>query len=603
MCGIVACRTDAPVAPFLIGALALLEYRGYDSAGVTVRTTGGITATSRTIARVESLSHKLAGWSGATLPGAGIGHTRWATHGAVTETNAHPHLDCSGRVSIVHNGIIENAEALRRELAARGHRLITQVDSEVISHLVEEELRESGDLRAAVEATIARLTGSWAIVALDADTGRLVAATHRSPLLVASSPSGVFAASDVQAIGSRVDGFQAMRDGDVVELADELIWTRDGQPATPPPFVRSSWTAVVRDLDGHPDFMGKEIAEQPETAARIIDQLAPGIANGALWEGLGIPDFRRVAVLGCGTSLNAGRVVGSAFGALGRLPVSSIIASEASETVLEPGTLVIALSQSGETADVLRAIEDLDLAESSLLALTNTAHSTLARTADSVLDCQAGPEIGVAATKTFVAQAISGVAMALSALVATGRMSRETALLHVDDLRRLPDLLAHAIAVSHDRIPPLIDALHDASGYLFLGRGSGVVYAAEGALKLKELSYRWAEHYPAGELKHGPLALIELGTPVVVIDSGDPRIESNISEVEARGGRVIRIGGAGSTIPALGLSLGTPMPGGMDRWGPLESVVPLQVLARDLALSLGRDVDKPRNLAKSVTVE
>jgi glucosamine--fructose-6-phosphate aminotransferase (isomerizing) len=356
---------------------------------------------------------------------------------------------------------------------------------------------------------------------------------------------------------------------------------------------------VTHGLAGHSDYMSKEIAEQPETA----DRLAPLIADGSLWAGLNLPPFERVAVLGCGTSLNAGRVIANAFGALGDVPNSSLIASEASSAIMDPRTLVIALSQSGETADVLRAIDDLDLGTSSLMALTNSEHSTLARRADSMLNCNAGPEIGVAATKTFVAQVITGVAMALSALAATRRIDRDYARRQTDDLRRIPDLLAHAIAASQKAIPPLIEEIRDAQGYLFLGRGAGVVYAAEGALKLKELSYRWAEHYPAGELKHGPLALVEAGTPVVVIDSGDRRIESNIAEVEARGGRIIRIGGAGSTIPALGLSLGTPMPGGIDRWGPLESVVPLQILARDLALALGRDVDKPRNLAKSVTVE
>ncbi len=603
MCGIVACRMPDAAGPFLIDALKLLEYRGYDSAGVAIRTLDGTTASSRTTNRVETLARQLAGWSGPALSGIGIGHTRWATHGAVTETNAHPHADCSGRLSIVHNGIIENADALRHQLEQNGHRFASEVDSEVVSHLIEEELAITGDLRSAVTAATLRLHGSWAIVALDAETGRMVAAANRSPLLVAHSARGVFAASDINAIAEYVDEFQAMSDGDVVELAEEFVWTRSGARSAAPAYAASTWSGVTHGLAGHTDYMSKEIAEQPETAARIIDRLAPLIADGSLWSELRLPPFERVAVLGCGTSLNAGRVIANAFGALGDVPHSALIASEAQSAVMEPRTLVIALSQSGETADVLRAISDLDLGTSSLLALTNSEHSTLARRADSMLGCNAGPEIGVAATKTFVAQVISGVAMALSALAATRRIDRDYARRQTDDLRRIPDLLAHAIAASQKAIPPLIDEVQDAEGYLFLGRGAGVVYAAEGALKLKELSYRWAEHYPAGELKHGPLALVEPGTPVVVIDSGDRRIESNVAEVEARGGRVIRIGGAGSTIPALGLSLGAPMPGGIDRWGPLESVVPLQILARDLALALGRDVDKPRNLAKSVTVE
>jgi glucosamine--fructose-6-phosphate aminotransferase (isomerizing) len=603
MCGIVACRMDEPAGPFLIDALKLLEYRGYDSAGVAIRTVDGTTASSRTTQRVETLERQLEGWTGSALSGTGIGHTRWATHGAVTETNAHPHRDCHERVSIVHNGIIENADELRARLEKAGHVFASEVDSEVVSHLIEDELLITGDLRSAVTSATGQLDGSWAIVALDAETGRMVAAAHRSPLLVARSARGVFAASDINAIAEWVDEFQAMSDGDVVELGDEFVWTRSGAHSAAPAFVTSTWSGSTHGLAGHTDYMGKEIAEQPETAARIIDRLAPMIADGSLWASLNVPAFERVAVIGCGTSLNAGRVIASAYGALGDVPNTSLIASEAGTAIVEPRSLVIALSQSGETADVLRAIDDLDLGTSSLVALTNSDHSTLARRADSMLNCHAGPEIGVAATKTFVAQVITGVAMALSALAATRRIDRDYAKRQVDDLRRIPDLLAHAIAASQKAIPPLIEEIQDAQGFLFLGRGSGVVYAAEGALKLKELTYRWAEHYPAGELKHGPLALVEAGTPVVVIDSGDRRIESNIAEVEARGGRVIRIGGAGSTIPALGLSLGTPMPGGIDRWGPLESVVPLQILARDLALALGRDVDKPRNLAKSVTVE
>jgi glucosamine--fructose-6-phosphate aminotransferase (isomerizing) len=283
--------------------------------------------------------------------------------------------------------------------------------------------------------------------------------------------------------------------------------------------------------------------------------------------------------------------------------VRTLVASEAADAVMEPRTLVLALSQSGETADLLNAIEHLDLSRSSLVAITNNEHSTLARQADSVLTCDAGPEIGVAATKTFVAQVITGVAAALSALVASERMLRSDAVRHSDELRLMPELLAHAIAVSHEVLPAVVADVLDEPGFLFLGQGTGVVLAAEGALKLKELSYRWAEHQPAGELKHGPLALVDRGTPVLVIDSGDPRIDRSIAEVDARGGRIVRIGGPGSTVPVVGLGRPAGSMAGARRWGPLEAVVPLQIFARDLALALGRDVDKPRNLAKSVTVE
>ena len=603
MCGIVAARVDGGAAPFLLRALSLLEYRGYDSAGVAIVTEDASTAVIRSVGRVGGLTTDVAAWSGAPLTGLGIGHTRWATHGAVTTRNAHPHRDCTGRISVAHNGIIENHRALRQELEADGHVFASDVDSEVVCHLIEDHLESSGDLLRSVHAATRRLEGSWALVVTDAETGRLVAAAHHSPLIVASSAIGDFVTSDIGAIADWVDEYRTLVDGDIVELADELVWTRDGQRAATPQAALCPFTSAALERGSHADYMAKEIDEQPAIAARILDDLVPHIADGSLWRSLEAPAFERIAVLGCGTSLNAGRVIARAFGALGGIPTVSVVASEASETILDPGTLILALSQSGETADILRALDQLEPVSAGLVAVTNNPASSVARRAASVVDCNAGPEIGVAATKTFVAQVITGVAVAVSALVATGRIDRSRAADLTDDLRRLPDLLAQALEVSKGVVPGIVDEVLDRSGFIFLGRGAGVVFAEEGALKLKEISYRWAEHYPAGELKHGPLALVDQGTPVIVVDNGDPRLASNLSEVAARGGRVITIGGAGSTIPAVGMSMSRPLVGGMDRWGPLEAVVPLQLFARELALRLGLDVDKPRNLAKSVTVE
>jgi glucosamine--fructose-6-phosphate aminotransferase (isomerizing) len=348
--------------------------------------------------------------------------------------------------------------------------------------------------------------------------------------------------------------------------------------------------------------MSKEIDEQPEVAARILDRLAGRVASGVLWRGLGLAPFKDVAIIGCGTSLNAGGVIASALRRFGGVPAQTVIASEAAECVLRPGTLVIAISQSGETADVLDALNTPALQRRQLLALTNATYSTLARRADAVLDCSAGQEIGVAATKTFIAQVLAGVAVGLSALADSGRIARSRAASITDDLLRTPDLLAESLSVGKHTIPALIPEIARSSGFVFLGRGTGVVYAAEGALKMKELTYRWADAYPAGELKHGPLALVEAGTPVIVVDSSNPRLAGNIAEVAARGGNVIGIGGAGSTVPAIGRSLHAPQRDGFQPCGPLESVIPMQLLARELAVELGRDVDKPRNLAKSVTV-
>jgi len=600
MCGIVACLTEQPAVSYLLAGLSKLEYRGYDSAGVSVLTDRSC-AVIRSVDRVSGLSEQVSSWDGDPLGRAGIGHTRWATHGNVSESNAHPHRDCSGRVTVVHNGIIENAVELREVLVARGHHFSSDVDSEVVCHLIEDALDDDRDLVGAVRSATARLSGSWALAVMDATTGRVVGTAHGSPLLFATSPHGSFLASDASALTEWIDDYQALRDGDIVDL-DTGAWNSADDTASAPPVWVVDRGADESVMSGYTDFMQKEIEEQPQVAARIIDELAAASASGALWHDLGNLPFSRLAVIGCGTSLNAGKVVAQAFGRLGGIPHQALIASECTDT-LERDTLVLAFSQSGETADILRAIDNVAVFGMPIVAMTNNEHSTLARRSDSVVLCRAGQEIGVAATKTFTAQVITGVCIALSALVARGTIDRATASRLADDLRHLPDLLAQSIAVSQDVIPPLIESLLDSSGYLFLGRGSGVVYADEGALKLKELTYRWAESYPAGELKHGPLALVEEGTPVIVVDNDDPRLPANISEVEARGGRVIRIGRSGSTIPALGMSIDRPLAGGLELWGPLEAVIPLQILARELALGLGRDVDKPRNLAKSVTVD
>jgi glutamine---fructose-6-phosphate transaminase (isomerizing) len=595
MCGIIACRTHAPAIDYLLLALSRLEYRGYDSVGVAVQTTTGDVARLRTVGRIDALGQAVRNWTGPELDGTGIGHTRWATHGPATENNAHPHTDCTGRISLVHNGIIENADKLRLALTTSGHRFATSVDSEVLCHLIEDQLKISGDLCDAVQAGLTPVEGSWAIAVLEEHTGRVVVAAQRSPLLVAHTSLGAFAASDIAAIGDWVDEFRALEDGEVVELTGADGWHNHRAGAPVPVMTQCIWRNRDADLNGHADYMAKEIDEQPAAVARVLDEFGDGIANGRLWCNLGLAPFDRMQVIGCGSSLNAGHVIRNVARRLGGLPVTIAVASEAAEEIVERQTLRLAISQSGETADVLNAVGYEKADGPSLLALTNNTHSTLARRADAVMTCSAGPEIGVAATKTFVCQIVAGVALMVSALVATGRLSATAASGLVDDLRRLPDRLAAAGTVAKCLVPPIAEELADATGFIFMARGTALPYAAEGALKLKELSYRWAEHYPAGELKHGPLALISDGIPVVAIESDDPRLAVNVAEVRARGGRVISIGSVGSTVPVVG-DLAAP-------WGPIESALPLQILSRTLALALGCDVDKPRNLAKSVTVE
>jgi glucosamine--fructose-6-phosphate aminotransferase (isomerizing) len=601
MCGIVACRILGSAPDYLCGALESLEYRGYDSVGIAVQTTAGGAVRMRSTHRVADLAERLRDGEQPELTGVGIGHTRWATHGGVSERNAHPHADCSGRIFAVHNGIIENHAELRDELVARGHVFSSDVDSEVIAHLIEEDLGVGLDLADALGRTIDRCDGSGAIVIMDSYSGRVVGASHHAPLVGATSPDGSYLASDISAFGSLVASFQVLRDGDVVELAVPLRWT--GKNPDQPPLVPHIWEDTKAGLSGFPDHMAKEIDEQPELAGRILDRVGTPSANPALWRSLELPPFDRVAIIGCGTSLNAGGIVAAAFRRFGMLPAETIIASEAADAVLGPRTLVIAMSQSGETADILSALDGENLLGSTVLAITNNPHSSLARRADAIIECSAGHEVGVAATKTFVAQVLTGVSLAISSLRDMGRIGRRRTAAILDDLQRMPDLLAQSLAVSKDLVPPLAAQLRTSTGVIFLGRGAGVVYAAEGALKLKELTYRWAESYPAGELKHGPLALVEEGTPVIVVDGGGRRIAGNVAEVAARGAHLITIGGPGSTIPALGRSLHAPLDDGFQPCGPLESVIPMQVLARELALVLGRDVDKPRNLAKSVTVE
>ncbi|UGU28605.1 glutamine--fructose-6-phosphate transaminase (isomerizing) [Mycolicibacterium smegmatis] len=595
MCGIIACHTDRPAAEYLRVGLRRLEYRGYDSVGVALRTVGGDIARLRTTGRIGALESLLDEWSGPELDGVGIGHTRWATHGAVTEHNAHPHVDCTGQISLVHNGIIENAAGLRVGLGNSGHSFTTTVDSEVLCHLIEDELRDCADLVQAVQRALSKVHGSWAIAVLERHTGRIIVAANGSPLLIAHTDHGDFAASDIAAIADWVDEFRVLENGDVVELSRDGRWTHSGACTAPPAATRCTLRGTDVELNGYTDYMAKEIDEQPEAVARVLDDLGDRIATGALWRDFGLPPFERLRVIACGTSLNAGCVIGNLARELGAIPVVTTVASEAAAEVPESAQICLAISQSGETADVLRAVESPAVGEAPLVALTNSSHSTLARLADAVVGCSAGPEIGVAATKTFMCQIVSGAALMISALVATRRISTVCANRLVDGLQRLPDELVASISIAKRVLPQIVDELVDAGGFIFIARGSGLPYAAEGALKLKELTYRWAEHYPAGELKHGPLALVSQGTPVVVVDNGDQKLSSNVAEVRARGGRIISIGSAGSSIPVVGLSKAP--------WGPVEATVPLQILARTLALALGHDVDKPRNLAKSVTVE
>jgi glutamine---fructose-6-phosphate transaminase (isomerizing) len=596
MCGIVACHTRRPALEYLLPGLRRLEYRGYDSAGVAVCADNGDVVRLRSVGRLGSLARHVAGYNGGSLDGVGIGHTRWATHGIASEGNAHPHVDCAGDVHVVHNGIIENADELRAELSLRGHRFATEVDSETVAHLIEDELVGGIELRDAVHKAVARLVGSWALAVLRSGERGIVLTAHRSPLVVAHNDAGSFAASDMTALVGWAEHVQVLEDGDLAELhADGIWWRRSDGSSTARSVLPTKVSSTDVSLGDAPDYMAKEIAEQQQTTAGIVARLADGIANGSVWRELGLPPLERVRFVACGTSLNAAAVLARLLATWG-VPATLGPASELDGVVLEPGTVSVALSQSGETADVLRAVEHCR-GVSPLLALTNVTYSTLGRTADALVDLGAGPEIGVAATKTFTAQIVAGTAVLLAGLACADRLHPSDAEELSEQLRLVPAQIAAAEMRSRAHAADVARTLADAPGFLFVARGAAVPYAAEGALKLKEITYRWAECQAAGELKHGPIALIGPATPAIVIDDGHPKLAGNIAEMRARHAHIISIGDDRSSLPyRSGAPPAAP-------WGPVAAVVALQHLAREIAVRLRRDVDKPRNLAKSVTVE
>ena len=602
MCGVVAFHGREPALPVLLDGLRRLEYRGYDSTGVALNSGDAPLLVYRAAGRLRHLLGALpaTGVSART----GIGHTRWATHGRPSLANAHPHTDCTGRIAVVHNGTLDNATALRAELVSAGHVITTEVDSELITHLIEDQLTaspvdgaqgEDQRLATAVAAAVRRMRGSWALAVTVEGFDAVVVARHRSPLLVGESADMRMASSDQLGFDPRVRAVRELADGDIVVLGKECAWfDREGRPTRP----GAAWTTAPRHADvelaGAADFTAKEIHEQAATAGRLTDTVAGHLHEGRLLRDLGVPARGRVRLVACGSSAYAAQVIANTLTAM-RIPTTVVIASEHAVTVSEPDTLTIALSQSGETADVLTA---LDAWTDPVLAITNNPQSTLARRADAVLGLGCGQEIGVAATKSFTAQVIAGSAVALSLGAGLGMISGADLTRVEDVLTGIPGRLAATDRQVAGPAAELAAALAQQQGWIYVSRGAGVPYALEGALKLKELAYRWTEALPAGELKHGPIALIQPGTPVVVV-TAEPveRLAVNTMEIAARGAHIITIGaGEDATLPVV-----TPLR--QPPWGPLEAVIALQHIARQVARQLGLDVDHPRNLAKSVTVE
>ena len=609
MCGIVGYTGSRNATDVLLAGLRKLEYRGYDSAGVAVISPHGITVTRRQ-GKLDRLSEELA-----LNPAAGqtgIGHTRWATHGIPSDENAHPHVDCTGKLVVVHNGIIENYLPLRERLEAAGHRFTSQTDTEVLAHLIEHHY--AGSLVAAVRAALAEVRGSYALVALAQDEPeRMVAARLHSPLILGHGEHEQFVASDVPALLAYTRRVTYLENGEIAEITPESVSiTRlDGSPVTHPETL-VSWDPLMAEKGGFKHYMLKEMHEQPTALTetlrgRLSEDRASVRLPGLALDTEALAQLKHIMIIACGTAYHAGLVGKYAIERLARISVDIDVASEwrYRDPVIEPGTLAIVISQSGETADTLAALRTARDAGAHILAITNVVGSSVDREADSVLYTYAGPEMAVASTKAYTTQMIVMYLLALALAEARGtRPAAERARL-IDYLQRLPEQMK-TVLEEFARIREVSGRFHGVHSMLYLGRGVNVPTALEGALKLKEISYIHAEGYPAGEMKHGPIALITPDCPTVAIAMPGGVYEkmlSNIQEVKARRGHVIAIGTDTDTELAKYADDVIPVPATDELFTPILAVVPLQLLAYCCADYLGLDVDQPRNLAKSVTVE
>ncbi|HYJ61792.1 MAG TPA: glutamine--fructose-6-phosphate transaminase (isomerizing) [Actinomycetota bacterium] len=609
MCGIVGYVGPDEALPIVLAGLRRLEYRGYDSAGVAVLADGELAVRKRA-GKLAELEAALAD-DPAPAGTAAVGHTRWATHGAPTDRNAHPHTDCTGRIAVIHNGIVENHAELRQQLEKSGHTLGSETDTEVVAHLLEDELGD-GSLTDAVRAVVGRLRGAYALVVLAADRpDELVGVKVSSPLIVGLGEGETILASDIPAVLERTRTVVPLDEGRIATITPRGLALSDLEGAVVPVEpMQVDWDVAAAQKGGYDFFMRKEIDEQP---AAIRNTLAGRTVRGRLvldelrMSDEVLRDVSKVFVVACGTAFHSGLVAKYAIEHWTRLPVEIEIASEFRyrDPVLGPDTLTLAVSQSGETIDTLEAARHAARQGSHVIAVTNTVGSSLAREAEGVLYMHAGPEIGVAASKTFATQMVSQYLVALHLAQARGTMFPEEVRGVLAELEGLPAKVERAIGLEPQTLA-IARELRDAHDVLFIGRHTGYPAALEGALKLKELSYQHAEGYPAGELKHGPIALVEDGVPVVAVATRChvyPKMLSNIAEVKARGARVIAVVTEGDTEAAALADHVLEVPETTELLSPVVVTVPLQLLAYHLADLRGCDVDRPRNLAKSVTVE
>ena len=609
MCGIVGYTGPRAAGPILMEGLRRLEYRGYDSAGIALVTEAGDLFVEKKAGKLANLAAAIAD----RTPNSGIGlaHTRWATHGRPNDLNAHPHVDCTGEITVIHNGIIENFRELRDELEARGHRLSSETDTEALAHLVEEAY--AGDLAAATRAALARAQGAYAVAVMHrAEPDRLVGARMNVPLVVGVADGESFLASDVAALLPHTRRVVFLEEGDVADLRPWGVAITDVAGAPRERAVTEiTWTAEAAEKGGFPHFMLKEIHEQPQAlrqclAGRVtaddelrVDELAPlaDVLRG----------ITRVELVACGTASYASLVGAALIERWTGLPARLTVGSEFrySPPPLDASTLVIAVTQSGETADTIAPTRYAREQGCPIVAVTNTVGSAITREADAVLFLQAGPEIAVAASKTFTTQVATLVMVAAAIARARGAFGAAEERALVASLRALPDAAQRALDASAG-VRDLARRYVNSRGFMFVGRGTSYPAALEGALKLKEVSYVHAEGYAAGELKHGPISLLDVECPLVAVatrSSVYDKLISNILEGRARDARVIAVATEGDAQIERYADDVLWVPDTVEALSPILAIIPLQLFAYHTAVARGTDVDQPRNLAKSVTVE
>jgi len=609
MCGIVGYVGNEDCLPILINGLKKLEYRGYDSAGVALANGSGLQII-KSKGKLKNLEEKLLTLD-SRLSTLGIGHTRWATHGVPSEDNAHPHVCCATNIALVHNGILENYQELKQELLSKGHKFASQTDTEVLAHLIEDQLKEKSSFREAVEDALAMVKGSFAIGVINNDEPDVIIAARKdSPLIIGRGEQGNFIASDVPAILNKTKNVQYLEDGEIAVLKAGSVEIFKEGAFVNKKTVAVSWNLEAAEKGGYEDFMLKEIFEQPkavkETLRAYLKDYEINIETLGLSDGE-LKGFERVFILACGTSYHAAWVGKLAIEEWAKLPVEIEISSEFRYRfpVIPDKTLLVAITQSGETADTLAGVREAEKRGHKVIAITNVLGSSITRETNGSLITQAGPEIGVAATKTFVTQLVALYLLALKLAKVKGTLAEADAKMIIDELSKMPQYIEKTLANSK-KVQELSESYKEKPDFLFLGRGFGLPIALEGALKLKEISYIHAEGCAAGEMKHGPIALIDADCPVVAIANRSAtydKVRSNIEEVKARGADIISVISEGDDSLKEHSSTFIEVPAVIEALSPVTTIVPLQLFAYYVAKAKGLDVDQPRNLAKSVTVE